>query len=199
MIKAVIFDYGGVLADEGWAKGIRVIAVMNGYDPEEFFHHCVDVLFETGYVRGEVTEEQYWDTLRKTVQIPEDNESLRDEILKRFKLRDEVIGLVKKIKAAGYTLAILSDQVNWLDELNERDDFFKYFDEVYNSYHLGNTKKEESFFTETCERLNVRPYEAVFIDDNEGNVDRAENVGLHAIYYDYLENVEKELKLLIDY
>jgi putative hydrolase of the HAD superfamily len=37
MIKAVLFDFGGVLAEEGFREGLKAIGVKNGLDPDDFF------------------------------------------------------------------------------------------------------------------------------------------------------------------
>ena len=45
MIKTVIFDFGGVLAEEGFREGLLAIARENGLDPDAFFFE-VDSLIE---------------------------------------------------------------------------------------------------------------------------------------------------------
>lgn len=37
MIKAIIFDFGGVLAKEGFREGLKSIAEKNGLDPSQVF------------------------------------------------------------------------------------------------------------------------------------------------------------------
>ena len=37
VIKAVLFDFGGVIADEGFWKGLQAIGKENGLDPDDFF------------------------------------------------------------------------------------------------------------------------------------------------------------------
>jgi putative hydrolase of the HAD superfamily len=34
-IEVVLFDFGGVLAEEGWKEGFRAIAEANGLDGED--------------------------------------------------------------------------------------------------------------------------------------------------------------------
>jgi len=42
MIKATIFDFGGVLAEEGFREGLMKIAEKNGIDPLKFFRAARD-------------------------------------------------------------------------------------------------------------------------------------------------------------
>ena len=54
-LKGVLFDYGGVLAREGFRGGLYAIARKNGLDPETFFLLASDAIYETGYITGRAT------------------------------------------------------------------------------------------------------------------------------------------------
>ena len=182
-IRAVIFDYGGVLAEEGFRRGLKHIARENGLDPEAFFALAVEEIFRTGYVTGECGESVWWQALRDRAGIRGADAELRREILERFQLRPDVMALADDLKARGFQLGVLSDQTDWLDELDARDGIFRHFDVVLNSFHEHDSKQNHSFFRLILERMGVEPGQAVFIDDNEGNVQRAREVGLAAIFY----------------
>ena len=53
MIRAVVFDFGGVIAEEGFWRGLRHIAIQNGKDPDGFFNAAVELIHKPGgYVVG---------------------------------------------------------------------------------------------------------------------------------------------------
>jgi putative hydrolase of the HAD superfamily len=52
MIKAVIFDFGGVLAEKGFRKGLKAIGIQNGLNPDSFFMTAAELIYQTGYVTG---------------------------------------------------------------------------------------------------------------------------------------------------
>jgi len=137
MIKAVIFDFGGVLAEEGFKQGLRAIAKENGCDPEIFYSIAGELVYRSGYVSGTTDEHSYWEAVREKTGLREDDEVLREEILKRFRLRPEMLDIVDRLKSSGLTVAILSDQTNWLDELNLRTPFHHHFDYVFNSLKMS--------------------------------------------------------------
>ncbi len=194
MIKAVIFDFGGVLAEEGFREGLKAIAKKSHLDPKEFFRVAADLIYETGYVTGAVGETAYLDRLREETGIRESNDTIRDEILKRFILRRDVIRYVKELRAEGLVTAILSDQTDWLDELNRKNPFFHHFDHVYNSFRIGKGKRDPSVFGDVCLRMGLQPGETVFVDDNIDNVRRAATEGLNAVLYTGLREVKVEIK-----
>jgi len=182
-IEAVLFDFGGVLSAEGFKNGLRAIARSNGIDEDTFVRTANDVIHACGYVIGKVPESTYWENLRETTGIRGDDQHLRNEILSRFRMREWMIDTVKRLKASGVRVGILSDQTNWLDELDARDNFFREFDYIFNSYHMGKSKKDPSHFEDVLRILRIENDKALFIDDDPGNCERAEHVGLNVIHY----------------
>lgn len=182
-LDIVLFDFGGVLAEEGFANGLKAIGRDNGFDPEAFFRIGSGLVHETGYVTGRCGEAEYWKALREKTGIKDSDSKLREEILSRFILRKWMLGIVTEIKKAGVRTGILSDQTNWLNELNEKYDFFRYFDYVFNSYDYGKSKQEPSWFKDVTAILNIAPEKTLFIDDNAEHCSRARQGGIHAIQY----------------
>jgi putative hydrolase of the HAD superfamily len=192
-IKAVIFDFGGVLAEEGFKEGLWAIGRKNGLDPEEFRKTADELIHETGYVTGRSDETRYWETLRRKTGIAGSDRELRNEIVKRFVLRPEMIGLAQKLKERGLITAILSDQTNWLDEIDRDTPFFHHFLVVFNSYKIKKSKRDPSVFRDICAALGVAPDEALFIDDNADNIRRAANEGMKVIQFHTIDRFMQEI------
>lgn len=185
-IRAVLFDYGGVLAEEGFREGLKAIAWQNGIDPVALHRLAVEVIYESGYVTGRGSEAEFWDILRRRSGIRGSDAELTHEILERFILRPKMIRVVRTLHRDNLVTGILSDQTNWLDILNERDRFFQEFDRVFNSYYLGKGKKDPALFDDVIRTLGILASEALFVDDQPGNIDRASHRGLKTIlYWDY--------------
>jgi putative hydrolase of the HAD superfamily len=182
-IRAILFDYGGVLAEEGFREGLREIARWHGLDPEGLHRLGGDVVYESGYVVGRGDESAFWQMLCRRSGLPGYESRFTDEILRRFALRPEMMAAVRALRRRGYLTAILSDQTDWLERLNSRDHFFEEFDRVFNSYRLGKGKRDPSIFDDTLRELSVEPARALFIDDNAGHTARAAGRGLHTILF----------------
>jgi len=179
----ILFDFGGVLAEEGFRNGLVAIALRNGLNPEEFWQQAYALTFNDGYVTGRMDENTFWKTLREQTGIKDSDADLRAEILSRFQLRSWMIEVAKKLRKARVRCAILSDQTNWLDELNEKYDFFQWFDRVFNSFHMGKSKQDPTIFDDIAEELHVTPAQILFIDDSSENIERAQKKGLQTILY----------------
>ncbi|MCE5275931.1 MAG: HAD family phosphatase [Deltaproteobacteria bacterium] len=182
-IKAVLFDFGGVLADEGFRKGLVHIAQVNGLDPDEFFEVTRELIYSTGYINGLCPEALFWDRLRMSTGIRGTDEGFREIILERFLIRDWMMDLVRRLKQNSLRVAILSDQTNWLDELDQRLCFSGLFEQVFNSYHLGKSKADPSLFATVLSLMGLKPGEALFVDDTPGNIERAQGAGLATILF----------------
>jgi putative hydrolase of the HAD superfamily len=103
---------------------------------------------------------------------------------------------VRTMHRQGLVTAILSDQSDWLDQLDCRYHFFQYFDGVFNSFHLGKTKRDPTIFADTLQALKVKAGETLFVDDNIGHIDRAAAAGLQTHHFTGREGFVKRLQEL---
>ncbi len=179
-LTTVLFDYGGVLATEGFHEGLKALALRFGLDPALLRRLGADAVYASGYVIGRGTETDFWARLCQLSGLPPYRPEYTEEILDRFVLRPEMIAAVNRLRQRGLTVAILSDQTDWLDRLDRRDGFFPAFDRVFNSYYLGRGKRDPALFLQVAETLGARPGEILFIDDNAGHIGRARRKGLRA-------------------
>ncbi len=182
-ISAVVFDFGGVLAEEGFREGLFAIARMCNLNMHAFFNAATETIYETGYLTGHSSEGDYWEALRQAGNINLSDETMKNEIIKRFVIRKPMIQLVRILRGKHFRVIILSDQTNWLDEINQRDHFYHKFDLVLNSYDLGKSKRDINIFRDLAANLGQDPSTILFVDDNHGHVERARMVGIQGITF----------------
>ena len=194
VIKTILFDFGGVLAEEGFLEGLQRIGKNNGLDPDTFFSVADSLIYETGYLTGLSDEAAFWSAVRKRTGIGGADTELRREILERFVLRPEMIATVDCLRAGGIRVAMLSDQTNWLEEIDGKTGLFKHFDRVLNSFLTHKSKRESSTFSDACRELGITPEEALFIDDNLHHINRAKSTGLAAIHFSTYDDFKRQLK-----
>lgn len=182
-IRAVLFDFGGVLAEEGYKNGLRAIAVDNGITPKELVAAAFEINYETGFILGKVRDDVFWENIREKYSIEGSDQKLTEEILSRFILRPWMLDIVKELKEHGIITGILSDQCHWLDELDRKYNFFKLFDHVFNSYHIGISKIDPGVFDLASKEINIPHENILFIDDHEAHIIRAKSKGMNSILY----------------
>lgn len=182
-LRAVLFDYGGVLAEEGFRAGLYSLARRFGVEPQALYRAGQEAVYSTGFVLGWGSEADFWRALREHFPLTAPDAALTAEILRRFVLRPGMIEVVRELRRRGLTVAILSDQTGWLDRLDARDRVFREFDRVYISYRLGKGKRDSTLFDDVAGDLGVAPGDVLFVDDDPGNVARARARGLRTILY----------------
>lgn len=192
-IDTLLFDYGGVIADEGFRDGLSAIARHQGLDPEQLVREGMNAVYDSGYVTGHGDEARFWKLLKARTGLTGDTATLEEEIWSRFRLRTWMLEWVDHLRRSGYRVGILSDQTDWLERLEKRDRFFHHFDRIFNSYHLGIGKRNPRVFTMVACRLGRRPGQVLFVDDSPGNIERAASTGMHTLLFETRPQFEAEL------
>lgn len=182
-IDAVFFDFSGVLAEEGFVRGLMEIGRRNHLDPAGFLRLATDICFNDGYATGAADEASFWQGVRTASGVAESDAAMRHAVLSRFVVRPWMLQVVDRVRGAGPATALLSDHTNWLEELDAVHGIYRHFDRVFNSYRERMTKRSSAFFTYACETMGVAPERSLFIDDNPGNTRRAHEQGMHVITY----------------
>jgi putative hydrolase of the HAD superfamily len=182
-VRAVLFDFGGVIADEGFANGLTSLAVQQALEVKDITSQGMQAVYDSGFVLGKGSAADFWAMMRQRTGIIGDDDFLSSYIIDGFKLRYRMIELVQKLRSQGYITGILSDQTLWLNELDRRYGFFREFDHVYNSFYLGKGKRDPSLFSDVADDLKLQACEILFIDDNKDNVKHAGDIGMKSILF----------------
>ncbi|MEA3508784.1 MAG: HAD family phosphatase [Synergistota bacterium] len=192
-IRCVAFDFGGVIAEEGFREGMRAIACAYGLNPGETIAMAFKLVFDVRFVEAGCTEADMWEEFRRRSGVTAGDAALRDMVLSRFVVRPRMLQTAADLKEKGYRTAMLTDQAGWLKELDAKTPFLHLFDPVINSWDTGKTKKDPTSFTDLAAAVDLPPEEILFIDDNEGNVERASAMGLKTILFGDMEQFERQL------
>jgi putative hydrolase of the HAD superfamily len=192
-ITTVLVDFGGVLAEEGFREGLREIGKQNALDPDRFFSDAERIIAETGYLTGTAGESEFWAAVRDQTGVTGTDSDLRCEILSRFTLRPFMLAWVDRLRGSGRFVAILSDQTNWLDEIDEQSELYGHFDAVFNSYHIHKSKRDASLFRDVCSSLAEAPAHVLFVDDNPRHIERASGAGLKTFLFTDRQDFERRI------
>lgn len=182
-IRAVLFDFGGVLADEGFRNGLTALATEQGLDATNMTEAGMQAVYDSGFVLGTGTVADFWALLRQRTGLVGTDDELTRRILDGFIIRPWMIELVQQLHNRGYVTGILSDQTDWLDTLDKRDRFYRIFDRTYISFYLGKGKRDPSLFADVATDLGLPASAILFIDDDAGNVSRAREAGLQTLQF----------------
>ena len=184
-IKAVIFDWGGVLIDNPGREIIDWCARGLGVTPERFGENFWEG--EPDFQRGLIDEETFWKRMCARLGVPPPKPGLWGEALRSgYRPRTAVFALADRLRKSGRKIALLSNtEMPAVDIYRERLDGF--FNVVVLSCLEGVRKPDAEIYLRTIDRLGVKPAEALFVDDRRENIDAAENLGMKGL----LESTEE--------
>jgi len=196
VIKAIIFDYGGVVTREG-----HITPLMSElFDMEESKISKIWKENSDDFVKGKESPYEFLERMKKATGNNEET----DDLLKRWKklydefnknLDYEVLEFTKELKKK-YKLYILTDTIIINKGIGEDGLVSRHFDRVFKSYEEGLKKPEPEAYLNVLEKTNLKPDEVIFIDDTKYIVEAAKKLGIKSIHYSGLNNLKNELKKL---
>jgi len=190
MIKALIFDYNGVLTARGTFQGLVIeYCQKKGKNPQEL-ENIVTERWNLARV-GKIDSQLFWQNIASYLGY--DQKQLRQEWITRFPLRQELLGKIKQYRTQ-YKTALLTNEVkDWMEESISKNKLHDYFDAIITSYEAGVAKPDPKIFLLTLDKLGVKAEECVFIDDQAKNVDAAQKLGFNVIQFVFMEEMEQSL------
>ena len=195
MIKAVLFDFDGVITTDGTGTEsiCRYISDAAGIDRQ---------LFETEYrkfnydlLTGKTTHREIWPKLCSAIGMDIPFRLLHESFI-NTPMDNGIIKLIKEIKNSGYKTGIVTN--NKTDRIDIISDHFKmedYFDEIIISAEIGSGKNEQRIFYLILKKLSVSPKEVIFIDNSRNNLEVPGRMGLHCILFNH---EKRDINKLID-
>lgn len=89
---------------------------------------------------------------------------------------------------------IASNYPVWIEELQSRFGFDRYFEGVYVSCHLGVRKPDPAFFHAMLDEVGVTPGRCLFVDDRRVNCEAAAALGIHTHLFRGAEGLWERLR-----
>lgn len=195
-VRAIIFDYGEVLCQPDPAAHRELVA-LTGLDRETFERHYWRD--RHSYDLGLHDGPSFWRQFAQDAGLsftPEQIEALieADVALWTRLLDQRMIAWIEALQGAGFRTAILSNMVGEVLRRMRRDfPWLRGFNQLTWSCELGIAKPDPAIYLHTCEKLGVRPEEALFLDDKPVNTRAAEQVGLHALHFRSVAQLRADL------
>ena len=194
MIKAIVFDWGGVLIDYPVLELNSYCANTLHVDKELFKETFTK--FKTPFQKGKITEEELWDNICSElgVQKPTVPSLCEEAFRKVYSPKEEMFQLATNLKNNGYKIGFLSNtELPMLEYFKEQQ--YDIFDVTVFSCVEGTVKPERKIYEILLKRLGVEAYEAVLIDDIKEYINAAQDIGMNGILFENPQQVMRELVL----
>jgi FMN phosphatase YigB (HAD superfamily) len=193
VIKAVFFDYDGVLTKDttGTSTTCRYLSERTGI-PYESLRRAFEV--RGGDVRvGKLTRADTWPEICKMLG----RDIALTHLTKAYEstpLNDEMFDLARSLRGR-YTVGIITDNSrDRFDHLKLYQRLPELFAPIVVSAEVGCTKSGEAIFHGALAAAGVDAGNALFIDNTRSNLELAEMLGMKAVYFD---DASKDVTALI--
>lgn len=185
MLKAIIFDVGGVLVRTQSRAGREKWAARLGLDSWEFENFVFNGESGRQAQLGQKTTAEHWAWLGRYFGLDETEiTQLRRDFFAGDALDEALLAYVGRLQKAGYRTGLLS---NFGDDarrvLSQTFPILEHFDGVVISAEVGLMKPEPQIYHLAVQSVGVEPAEALLVDDFIENVAGARQVGMQAIHF----------------
>lgn len=172
MKKAVIFDMDGLMIDSErvtYNEYVKKLAELGHHDfTEELYRNCLGKnkqgicqVFIDHYGQ-DFPMDEVWDDVHVWI-----DESLRQYVPKKKGL----VELLEYLKANNYkTIVATSSGRARVDEILKNADLTKYFDDTICGDEVTHGKPHPEIFLTACQKLDVKPEEALVLEDSEAGI-----------------------------
>jgi HAD superfamily hydrolase (TIGR01509 family) len=200
-LKGVIFDLGGVVVE--WSNDVTYRHIEEKYGISAADFKAVAEKGMPGAQTGEASEEEWMKkTFHRFGEYPPETWRVWGTTFEAAHYNDAVVSLITRLRNRGVRVAALSNlepsRARWL----KRRNINSIFDVVVFSCEVGMRKpdlnpggrEDLAIYRLALERLDLKPGECVFVDDNVNCVTAAKQVGIKGIQYKNAIQLEDEFK-----
>ena len=202
MIRAVLFDFGGVLYRTPDRRWMRQWQTLLGLARDEEISAIIAAPEESPYMQaimeGRIPEGDVWERFGRSWRLsPMLAHWLQRNAMSRRRLNREVAAFLGSLRPR-YRTAILSNAGSDARQtFIERFGFDRLVDIMIISAEERVAKPDARIYQIALDRLGVAPAEAVFLDDLAVNVAAAIRLGMQAVHFRETHQALAEVQALL--
>lgn len=193
MIKAIIFDYGGVVGTEVMPFIYSKLSNALDLGIDTIKTRIKKPLLE--FQKGSLTPEEFWKMTAKELRSKSEKikELWMNTYDKTSEANKEIKDLIKELKEKGYKVVLLSDTIEPFAKHHNKKGEYNLFHHVILSCEVGMKKPEREIYELALKEFGVNADECVFVDDKEINLETAKELGMKTILFKNAEQLRKDL------
>lgn len=193
VIRAVIFDLGGVLASLGDPRVHRQWESRLGLPEGGLFRALSgNPVARRALIGQATTDELRADWMRRLSVTPDELEDLLGDVWED-EFDQELLAYIRSLRPRYRTGLISNAPADTRKQVKDHinDDTF---DLILFSGEEGMCKPDPEIYRRGLDRLGLAPEETIFVDDSTENVEAARAMGMHAMLFTDSRQVREEIE-----
>jgi epoxide hydrolase-like predicted phosphatase len=197
MIKALIFDLGGVIAFNDLDNMLKAYAKEMKIDFEKLKE--VEAECHEKLILGKLSVKEFCSSIRSKFSLELDSLDLMLAWEKNYganvKMNMDLIDKIRELKK-NYKIALVSNIMDTTARYHQRQKLYYFFKPFLLSCRIGLAKPDIKIFARALQELGVKGSEVVYIDDNDKYLKVAKEFKMKTVKFEDNKQLFKELKKL---
>lgn len=183
MLKAIVFDLGGVIFSsnatsyEGREKLARQIGIEPSKLQEFWFERREQIII------GKISEDGFFGELISTHQLPISLQEIKDIIRDSDVINQEMLTILAGLKNHFQLFALTNDVKEWIEYRINKFNLKKYFEMILSSSEIGLAKPDPKIYNYLFQKTDLNAKDIIFVDDRIENVNAAESLGIKSFHF----------------
>jgi HAD superfamily hydrolase (TIGR01509 family) len=184
MIRGLIFDFDGLIVDTEWSVYQSWVELFNSFNAELPLDQWTSII-------GTSNHEHFdpFDVLERQVGGRVDRDRLRQQrydremdLIKHQPVLPGVRDYLRDAKERGLKLGVASSSSrNWVEGNLSRLGLRDYFEALHTSDDVERTKPDPALYQLALQSLDLRPTEAIVLEDSPNGVKAAKAAGIFVV------------------
>jgi len=198
-IKAVLFDFGGVLVLSDGYPQRDLWEQRLGMEPGELPSRLFDSEQILPALLGQTSVEEMWVGFGATLGLDAaESRKLSADFFVGEYLNQELIAFAQSLRSRCHVAILSNAWTNARPLFTEWYHLDEVFDPLIISAEVGLAKPDPRIYYLAAERVSARPDEVVFLDDSLMNIESAREVGFCGVHYQYNAQAIGEILRCLD-
>jgi epoxide hydrolase-like predicted phosphatase len=197
MIRAIIFDMGGVLIMNKIGQVYITLADSLAIDKQLFLQLINQNKLKL--MNGEYSANDFALLMKQKFKLHDDIADIvgkwRQAFVSQLAINQELFDIIQKLKTK-YKICLITNAPDLHAKINKENGLYKPFKPLIISCEVGLVKPQRQIFDLAIKELKLKPEDCIFVDDEEKNIEIPKCLGFKVMHFTDNKQFCLELKQL---